>query len=422
MSENSTNRFSADTKRGGDMTMLWLACLGNLTMGAGATGLGSAWPAIRGDFARSLTDIQLPLLLFALGTVVPTLFAGRLIGRLGVGLLVFVCTVMQVASQFGAGLTHTWIVFGAMFLLLGIGTGIMDTAIKVVVTRRYTSKHLNWVHAGWSVGAWLGAGLISLMMTLGYSWRVGFGAVGVVLLVPVFVFYIKIKLWDEKKDTIKPALKAETCLGTGVDMKVGSKSLIESLKRLPVAGYVVNLILLYAVTYNIGMLASSVMVQVHGWDDASAARLVVWYWGALVPGRLILGSFADRMSNLRMIVLGCCGVMAGSAAVWFGGDWLPWMNTAGVLFIGFSTGPIISALTFGAARRVSAGHLVNINALQVIVANSCWVGMPVVTAWVLGDSHLTLLWPVAGISAALMMVLCVLGKRRSPHMDVDELK
>ena len=39
-----------------------------------------------------------PLLLFAVGTVVPTLFAGRLIGRLGVGLLVFVCTAMQAVS------------------------------------------------------------------------------------------------------------------------------------------------------------------------------------------------------------------------------------------------------------------------------------------------------------------------------------
>lgn len=401
--------YNTDTPYKGNM-LLWLACLGNATMGMTAAGIGVVWPSVRATFGRDLGDFQIPLLLFAIGTIVPTLFANRVISTAGIGALVIGCTLAQMLSQFGAGATASWTLFAVMFLLLGLGTGIMDAALKMITTRYYSGKQLNRVYASWSLGAWLGSAVVALPMSFGLSWRVGFVAIGALLIVPTIVFVYAFKLWDREelrfgKNT--PAIPQPLAV-----------SMVASLRTLPIWGYVVNLVLLYMVVYNIGMLGSSTMVQSGGWDEAAASRLIVWYWGASLPGRLLLGAIADRMSRLRMVTICATGIVAGCALLHIGGASNVWLSTLGVLLIGFCVGPVATALTFGATRRVSNSHLMNINALQVITANVCWVGLPAITAFALGDTRLSYLWMIGAVCATLLVATSRVGR----HVSRETIK
>ena len=56
---------------------------------------------------------------------------------------------------------------------LGLGAGAVDAALNGYVARHYRSRHMNWLHACWGIGATSGPFVIGWALGSGQGWRGG---------------------------------------------------------------------------------------------------------------------------------------------------------------------------------------------------------------------------------------------------------
>ena len=78
---------------------------------------------------------------------------------------------------------------GAFWLLLigaipyGLGAGAVDAALNNYVALHYASKHMNWLHCFWGVGASISPFIMSHALTGGLGWFGGYRTVGIIQIV-----------------------------------------------------------------------------------------------------------------------------------------------------------------------------------------------------------------------------------------------
>ncbi|MGH8018019.1 MAG: MFS transporter [Opitutaceae bacterium] len=59
-------------------------------------------------------------------------------------------------------------------LPLGLGGGSVDAALNNFVASHYASKHMNWLHCFWGVGATAGPAIMALILAQHGGWRAGY--------------------------------------------------------------------------------------------------------------------------------------------------------------------------------------------------------------------------------------------------------
>ena len=100
-------------------------------------------------------------------------FAGRLLARMNVGLLLAGSSALVAFGAFNYGLATVWPWFVLGALLHGLGSGAIDAGLNHYVATRLPARHMNWLHASYSVGAMLGPVVMTASITLADSWRLG---------------------------------------------------------------------------------------------------------------------------------------------------------------------------------------------------------------------------------------------------------
>jgi fucose permease len=342
--------------------LLALSYVGFVSLGLPDTVLGAAWPAIRAELGLPLDTAGAALLVTTAGVVLSSVWSGRLRQRWGNGAVLVSSTLLAALGLLiNAGAAG----FGHMLLaasVAGLGGGAIDACLNEFVARRYSARHMNWLHAFWGVGASLGPMVVAGVLARGGSWRLAYAALGSVELILVLSFVQTRRFWNH--DPLEAA--APGTEGGGGARRRGLWS--------------VGLFFAYGgLEASTGLWAATLLVETRHASAALASLGVALYWAGLCAGRFLIGAKADAWGPARVLRWTVWAALAAAAALAIPGT-LTCIFMLALALLGLALAPIYPLAMHDTPRRFGAELGAKLVGYQVAAAALGVASVP----WLLG--------------------------------------
>jgi fucose permease len=379
--------MSSRAAAGRDTLLLGLAYLGFVSLGLPDAVLGIAWPSVRDVFLLPQSGLGLILVAFAAGFFVSGTMAGRLLQRLGVGMLLAVSTGLVTCALGLYAVAPAWPVFLTGAVLLGLGSGAIDAGLNAYAAGHFTPKHMNWLHAAYGLGAAVGPFIMTAMLGAGLSWRGGYLAIAALMIFMGVLFIATRAAWqgDVRLETFQGGATASSAL------------------RRPLVWLQLSIFFVYTgLEATAGQWAFALLSEARGMPPTAAGVWAGLFWASLFAGRVILGFGADRIGADRLARLGTFGALVGGLALA-----LAPLTFAlpGLLLLGFSLAPIYPMLMSRTPERLGPDHALHAVGFQVSAAMVGVLALPSLGGF-LADRFT--LEATAVLVAVVAAVLCLL--------------
>lgn len=301
--------------------------------------LGVAWPAMRLSLDQPLAAVGLMTLVLTVCSAASGFFSGRVVARLGTGLVVMLSGVLTGVALLGFSFAPA---FGWLLLLtipLGLGAGAVDAGLNHFVAAHYSSRHMNWLHGFWGVGATLGPVLMGMALAGTAGWASGYRTIALIQLGLAALLLLALPLWRRHHAA---AAAAPTPVAPATSFKPVTA---RAMWLGPLA-----FLLYVAAEMGTGLWAASILV---GERDMPAATAGIWvsvFFGSITAGRFSVGLVANRLGNRRLVRFGI--VLATTGAMLFALPGLPAaVSLVGLLLMGLGCAPIYPSLMHETASR-----------------------------------------------------------------------
>jgi fucose permease len=311
--------------------LLIIIYLSFISLGLPDSLLGSAWPSMYGGLNVPLHYAGYVSMIIAGGTVISSFFSGRIIRRLGTGMVTALSVLMTAVALLGFSFSSAFALLCLWAVPLGLGAGSVDAALNNYVALHYKAKHMSWLHCFWGVGASMGPIIMSFFLVNKNSWNMGYRAIGLIQCCLVAILFITISLWGKNKSQNNNE-KNETSQG------VKFKELFHTagVKQILVAFFCYC-----SLESTTGLWGSSFLVMEKNISPEIAARWISLYYIGITFGRFISGFLTMKLNNRQMVRLGqgliCCGIIAIILPV-------SWFLLPGFFIIGLGCAPIYPSL------------------------------------------------------------------------------
>jgi len=349
-----------------------LAYVGFISLGLPDGVNGVAWPSVRSSFSVGSGALGFISITLGTGYILSSLFAGTLVGRLGVGGVLAGSTALAATGLAVHAIAPRWVPFVSGAALVGLGSGAVDAALNAFVARTYASKHVNWLHACYSIGATLGPILMATAIQRLGSWRVGYAAVAVLLAALGAGFMATSSGWGSPSPS--PPRPIGNVAGT----------LRHPLARLQLAVFFIYT----GLEVVLGQWAYTVLRDFRRVPEGAATAWTASYFGAIAVGRVLTGFVVGRFGTDRTARAGTWAAALGVALFAFGP--IDAVRGPGLVLAGLGLAPVFPCLMSRTPARVGDALAPNAIGFQVSLAT---VGAAVLPA--LGG----LLVAVQGIAA-----------------------
>lgn len=367
------------------LALLSIIYLAFVSLGLPDGVLGVAWTAMRQDLHQPLAAVGLITLLSTIASGTCTVFSAALLKRLGTGPVVMLSALMTGLALLGFSMVPS---FGWLLVLvipLGLGAGAVDAGLNHFVAAHYSSRHMNWLHGCWGIGASTGPLIMGVALAApAASWQNGYRTIALLQLSMALLLWLTLPLWRRENATPPPEAHSEA-----------NQARIQPV--MPLATWLGPLaFLLYvAAEMGTGLWAASILVNDRQFNAATAALWVSFYFGSITAGRFGVGLVANRLGNRRLIRLGI--MVATSGAVVFA---LPTaLSQFGLILMGLGCAPIYPSMMHETARRFPTDHVTGVIARQL---GFSYIGAAAVPA------ACGLLAAYAGLVAVMPMVVVLL--------------
>ena len=299
--------------------------------------LGSAWPSMRPQFDVPLSFAGIVSMIIAGGTIVSSLMSDRLTKRFGPGLVTAFSVFTTAFALFGFSISGSFWMLCVWAIPYGLGAGAVDAALNNYVAVNYASRHMNWLHCFWGVGAAAGPYILSYYLLNGANWNSGYGTIAIIQLFLTVILFMSLPLWKNKQ--IKKS-------GDHENLHNDHRKILKLSEILRIKGikYVLLTFFAYcALESTAGLWASSFLVIRKGLDADIAARYASFFYVGITAGRFLSGFISDKIGNRNMIRAGICVMFLGITAVL-----LPpkadLLCLSGLIVIGLGCAPVYPAI------------------------------------------------------------------------------
>lgn len=320
------------------MALLLIAIiyLAFISLGLPDSLIGSGWPVMQADLGVPLSYAGIITMTVSAGTVISSLLSDRMTRRWGAGLVTAVSVLMTAAALLGYSLSGSFWVMLLWSAPYGLGAGAIDAALNNYVALHYASRHMNWLHCFWGVGAAVSPYIMGYALTGEMGWRGGFRIVSIIQIVLTAVLFASLPLWKNRKTT---------AAGDSAETEPAEQALTLG-RTIALRGVPTVLILMFAycsLEQTCGLWASTYLVEHRGIDAQTAASFASLFFLGITFGRLLCGFISERLGDRLMIRLGIIIAAAGVIMVSLpvGSD-IPAL--AGLVVIGLGCAPIYPAV------------------------------------------------------------------------------
>ena len=313
--------------------------------------MGAAWPAVRADFGQPLAAVGIFTLVGTLCAAAASYFAGAIVKRLGTGVVVAGSCLMTGLALVGYSIVPSFAWLVVLAVPMGIGAGTVDASLNHFVAAHYSSRHMNWLHGFWGIGATAGPLIMGWAVASAAGWTLGARTIGLLQLGLAVVLFLTLRLWAQE-DAAQPT--ADTTSAESATLKPALKPVLNtSFKPVnPLATWLapITFLLYVAAEMGTGLWAASILATGRGMPLAQAVVWVSVYFGAITVGRFGVGLVANRLGNRKLVQLGIC-IAALGAALFAAHGWVGDASLAGLVLMGLGCAPIFPSLMHETARR-----------------------------------------------------------------------
>ena len=347
--------------------------------------LGVAWPSMRLEMQQPLAAVGAITLTMTACAASAGFMAGGLMQRVGTGTIVAASCLMTALALLGFSVAPSFYWCVALAVPLGLGAGAVDSALNQFVAAHYSSRHMNWLHGFWGVGASTGPLVMGAALASSGGWHLGLQAIGLAQLGLAVVLWLSLRLWAQAPQQSASAQAHEE---------------VQAHEVHPLAWWLAPLCFLVYVGAEMGtgLWAASVLVNERGLPPPDAGLWVGLYFGSITAGRFGVGLIADRLGNRKLVRLGIALAIVGAlvfALPQVFGVLSPW----GLMLMGLGCAPIFPSMMHETTRRFPVDAATRLIGRQMACA---YVGGSVIPA------AFGLLATWAGLSAVMPAVVGLL--------------
>lgn len=257
---------------------------------------GVAWPTIRLEWGLPLDYAGFVSIVIVCGTILSSLFSGKIIKWLGTGKVTFLSCLLTGSSIVGFSLAPSYIWLIILAFPLGFGAGSVDTALNNYVALHFKAHHMNWLHSFWGVGATVGPVIMASVLARGNTWKMGYRTVGSIQLVLAALLLISLPLWKWHEKTAPTHQNSDNST-----QKSPSKN---PLKIKGVKYSLATFVFYCSAEAGVGLWGSSFLVEAKQLPVELAASFIAMYYAGITIGRFISGFLSFKLNNIQMIRLG----------------------------------------------------------------------------------------------------------------------
>lgn len=391
-------------------SLLLLAYLAFVSLGLPDGLIGVGWPSIRSDFAVPTEAVGLLLAASTTGYLTSSIAAGFSIARLGVGWLLAGSTALASLALTGYALTPGLVVMIGFAVLLGLGSGAIDSGLNAYAASAFGPRHMNWLHAFFGLGVAVGPLIMTSAISTGLTWRWGYGLVAVAQAALALAFVFTVRAWADGRRRTLP-----------VEVPSGGASAprARDTLRLPAVWFGVLAFAAYvSIELGAGLWAFLLLTEGRGMGATAAGLCVSGYYGSLFLGRVVQGLVAERVGSTQVLWWSMLGIAFGAVLVALPGP--GWLAVVGLAIVGFGAAPVFPLLTLTTAERVGAGHADRAIGLQIGVAGAAGALVPGGIGVLISRVDVEVLGP-ALLALSLLLLLAVYAasnQRARPEVAV----
>jgi len=360
--------------------LLLIIYLSFISLGLPDALLGSAWPIMHEELKVPLSYSGSVYMLISCCTILSSLKSESLNRRFGTGKITAFSVLLTALAIFGFSMSRSFYMLLLFAIPYGLGAGSVDAALNHYVALHYSSRHMNWLHCMWGIGASIGPYIMGFVLQRGFSWSKGYLLIGILQSGLTFLLFLSLGLWKEKEDAnglakgerhdgaeahseVETKERAETTpeaktnlLMTDTESEEGKKAMsFREILRIPGAKECIASFFFYcAIEQTIGLWSGSFMVYSLRIDAKLAASLVALFYFGITFGRFLAGIFSAKWKDEELILGGIAILFLGIALLFpaglFSGKRLFGMELRQVfvilslLFMGLGCAPIYPAI------------------------------------------------------------------------------
>ena len=284
-------------------------------------------------------------------TILSSLKSESLNRRFGTGKITAFSVLLTALAIFGFSMSRSFYMLLLFAIPYGLGAGSVDAALNHYVALHYSSRHMNWLHCMWGIGASIGPYIMGFVLQRGFSWSKGYLLIGILQAGLTFLLFLSLGLWKEKEEDMNDLVKVEMHEG-----EEGKKALsFREILRIPGAKECIASFFFYcAIEQTIGLWSGSFMVYSLRIDAKLAASLVALFYFGITFGRFLAGIFSAKWKDEELILGGIAILFLGIVLLFpaglFSGNRLFGMElrqifvVLSLLFMGLGCAPIYPAI------------------------------------------------------------------------------
>ena len=256
--------------------------------------LGAGWPTMFPELGVPVSFAGGISLVIALGTIVSSLFADRLIRRLGTGKLTALIVAMTALALFGFSFSKEYWHLILWAIPYGLGAGGVDASLNNYVAVHYSSRVMSWLHCMWGLGASIGPYVMGYALGAGMHWSSGYFYIGIFQVAITAVLLLSLPMWVKGKET-----------GQGDNPEHSGAVGLRQVVKIKGAKEVLIAFFCYCAVEQTAMLwGSTYLVSHHGMAEETAAIFGSLFLIGLTLGRAVSGFLTVKINDRNMIRLG----------------------------------------------------------------------------------------------------------------------
>lgn len=305
--------------------------------------LGSAWPSMFVDFDVPVSYAGIVSAIIAFGTIISSLASDRITKWLGASKTTAISALITALSLLGFAFSQEFWMLCVISVPYGLGAGSVDAALNNYVSIHFASRHMNWLHCMWGLGATIGPFIMGSVLTNGLEWSDGYIIASIIQIVIAGILFISLPVWK------KPMTDTTQEMSEEQKKPLRLKDVI-SLKG---AWAVMITFFCYCAVEAIASLWASTYINLEKGIDAETAAL----WGSLyvlgiTVGRAICGFISIKLNDVQLTRLG-----EGIMVIGFTLMLLPLpqgFTLAGLITFGIGSAPIYPCIIHSTPARFGA--------------------------------------------------------------------
>lgn len=347
---------------------------------------GAAWPAIYPDLGvPEWCSFIVPTLIYG-SVVVSSILSVNALQKLGTAKTTAFSAVFIASGIIGISFSPSLWIMCLFAVVIGIGSGAINTGLNNYVALHYHARHMNYLHCSYGIGTMCSTSLLAITLERS-GWRAGYRYVFIVQAVIALMLFLTIPLWGKEKDQ------------TSQENEEPEKLTIMQMAKNPsvrttwFAIFATNGIECAAATY-----LSTYLVDAKGVSEKWGALAATLYFAGLALGRFLSGLISKKIKTWTRIFAGTVIVAVAIAAMF-----IPAVPVIiGAMFlIGFGNGSIYPNLIHLTPHNFEKKHSGSIMSTEIAVAYMGVMAAPAVMG-------LIMIWTGVKIFPVYMLFLLVL--------------